>query len=86
MMFHGQGQIKMYHRKQNFIAELFHGRGKSKVSIVNDCSTEEEKSEYANNKQKYANNEVTYDVPSYFNAFNVFECGGNILDRLDVSY
>ena len=25
-------------------------------------------------------------MPNYFNAFNVFECGGNVLDRLDVSY
>ena len=35
---------------------------------------------------KDANNEVTYDVPNYFNAFNVFECGRNLLDRIDVSY
>ena len=33
-----------------------------------------------------ANNEVTYDVPYYFSAFNVFECGRKLLDRLDVSY
>ena len=25
-------------------------------------------------------------MPKYFNAFNVFECGRNILDILDVSY
>ena len=25
-------------------------------------------------------------MPDYFNAFNVLECGRNILDRLDVSY
>ena len=30
--------------------------------------------------------EVTYDVPYYFSAFNVFECGRKLLDRLDVSY
>ena len=46
-------------------------------------STEEDKSEFTINKQKDAKIEVTYDVPSYF---NVFECGRNILDRLDVSY
>ena len=44
------------------------------------------KSECNIKKQKDANNEETYDVPKYFNAFNVFECGGKILDRLDVSY
>ena len=49
-------------------------------------STEEDKSEFAIKKQKDANNEVTYDVTDYFNAFNVFECGRNTLDILDVSY
>ena len=37
------------------------------------CSTEEEKSECTVKKQKYTKNEVTYDVPNYFNTFNVFE-------------
>ena len=55
----------------------------SKVIIVNDCSTEEDKSECSINKQKGAKKEVTYDALSYF---NVFECGRKILDRLDVSY
>ena len=50
------------------------------------CSKEEYKSEYTITKQEDTKNEVTYDVPNYFNAFNVFECGRNILDRLDVSY
>ena len=31
-------------------------------------------------------NEVTYDVPKYFNVFKVFECRNKVLDRLDVSY
>ena len=72
---------------------------KSKLSIVNEtlsqnCSAdedelssmEEDKSKCAIKKQKYTNNEVIYDVPNYFNAFNVFKCGRKILDRLDVSY
>ena len=50
------------------------------------CSTKEEKSEFAIKKQKDAKNEVTYYEPEYFNAFNIFKCGRNILDRLDVSY
>ena len=50
------------------------------------CSTEEDKSECAIKKQKDANNEVTYDVTNYFNAFNVFKCGRKFLDRIDVSY
>ena len=37
-------------------------------------------------KKKGVKNEVTYDVLNYFNAFNVFKCGGKILDRLYVSY
>ena len=37
-------------------------------------------------KQKDANNEVTYDVPNYVNAFNIFERRRKLLDRLDVSY
>ena len=37
-------------------------------------------------EQKDANNEITYDVPNYFNVFNVFKCGGKLLYILDVSY
>ena len=33
-----------------------------------------------------AKNEVAYDATNYFIVYNVFECGGDILDRLDVSY
>ena len=43
----------------------------------------EDKLECLINKQKYAKNEVTNDVPRYF---NIFKCGQNILNRLDVSY
>ena len=49
-------------------------------------STEEDKSECAIKKQKSANNEVTSNVTNYLNAFNIFEWGINILDRIDVSY
>ena len=37
-------------------------------------------------QKKDANNEVTYDVPNYANAFNVFKRGREILDNLGVSY
>ena len=72
---------------------------KSKVIIVNKtllqscstdedelCYTEEDKPECAIRKQKDAKNEVTYDLPSYFNASKILECGRRILDRLDMSY
>ena len=49
------------------------------------CSKEEDKSECAIMKQKYENIEVTYDLPKYFNAFNIFKRGRKLLDRLDVS-
>ena len=49
-------------------------------------STEEEKSECAIKKPKYAKDEVPYDVTKYYNAFHEFEYGRNILDRLHVSY
>ena len=62
----------------------------SKRSIVNEplsqkCSadenelrsTKEDESEYVNEKQKGAKNEVTCDVKNYFNVSNVFECGWN---------
>ena len=42
---------------------------------------EENKSECIINKQKDVNNEVTYDVPNYF---NILECGGYILNKVDV--
>ena len=66
---------------------------KSKRSIVNKplsqkCSAKEnevrstknDESEFANKKQKDANNEVACDVTNYFNVSNVFECGRNIPD------
>ena len=46
------------------------------------CSTEEDKSECTITEEKYAGNEVTYDVPN-FNISNVFECGRN---NPDMSY
>ena len=51
--------------------------------IINECSTEEEKSECVINKKKYAKNEVTYNMSSYF---NIFECGRKLLNKLDVSH
>ena len=64
---------------------------KSKGIIVNKCFTEEDESECfqkninkqkdANNKANYEEYSVTDEVPSYF---NIFECGRNILNRLDV--
>ena len=35
------------------------------------------------NETEYEESSVTNDVPMYF---NVFECGKNLLNRLDVSY
>ena len=78
-LFYGREKIKNNHSKKT----LSHSCSTDKDGL---CSTEEDKSECAINKQKDANNEVTYDVPNYFNAFNVFKCGREILDRLEVSY
>ena len=47
------------------------------------CSTEEDKSEYTITEQKDKGNKVTYDVPNYFNASNVFEYK---INNPDVSY
>ena len=50
------------------------------------CSTEIDISYYTITEQKYSEYEessVTKEVPNYF---NIFECGGNILDRLGVTY
>ena len=38
---------------------------------------------YGTKDTEYKESSVTTEVPSYF---NIFECGRNILDRLDVSY
>ena len=74
-------------------------KSNSELSIVNEIllqnysadvdklySTEIEKSEYTITEQTYAEYEkysVTKEVPIYF---NMFECGRNHLDRLDVTY
>ena len=50
------------------------------------CSTEIDIPEYTITEQKdseYEEFSVTKEVPSYF---NIFECGRNLLDRLDVTY
>ena len=47
---------------------------------------EDDEYECVINKQKDANDEVAYNVPRYFNAFKVSECGRKLLDRLEVSY
>ena len=73
--------------------------GESKPSIVNEtlsqnysaevdelCSTKIYISEYTITEQKdveYEESSVKKEVLSYF---NIFECGGNLLDRLDVTY
>ena len=35
------------------------------------------------NETEYEESSVTYEVPSYF---NTFECGRNILNRIDMTY
>ena len=69
------------------------GKDKSKGIIVDGCFTEEDASECVLkniNKQKDVKNEteceeysVTDEFPSYF---NIFECGKDLLNRLDVTY
>ena len=65
----------------------------SKSIIVNEYYTKNEESECVHkninkkrdtkNMGKYEKYSVTDEVPSYF---NIFECVGNILNRLDVTY
>ena len=79
----------MYHRAQNFIAELFRKRERIRKIIVNEylsqnystdvdelCLSEEERSQCTIKEQKDAGNDVTYDVTydvPNFNVSNVFE-------------
>ena len=61
--------------------------------IVNECFTEEDKSECVHkniNKQKDVNIEAEYEkysvtdeVPIYF---NIFECGRNLFNKIDMTY
>ena len=71
-LFYKRGQIKMQHLQQKFIAELFRGRGLTMLYTI----TEQKDAEY----KEYS---VTKEVTSYF---NIFECGRNLLDQLDVKY
>ena len=73
-MFRKQGRIKKKHRQQNFIAELFRGRGQTMFNGGRQIRI--------HYYQKDERNEVTYDVPN-FNVYNIFECGRN---NPDVSY
>ena len=66
---------------------------KSKCIIVDECSTKENESGCVHkniNKQKGTNNEAEYEeysvtdkLPSYF---KIFECGKNLLRRIDLTY
>ena len=49
------------------------------------CSTEKDISEYMIEQKdaEYKESSVTKEVTSYF---NIFKCGRNLLDRLDVTY
>ena len=78
-MFYKQRKIKGHNSQQKFIAELFHEQEKI-------YSTDKDKSECTITKQKDGKYEIKYYVPNYFNAFNAFEWGRKLLDRLDVSY
>ena len=59
---------------------------KYSVDMDRLCSTEKDISEYIITEQKHAEykeSPFTKEVPSYL---NIFECGRNLLDRLDVTY
>ena len=70
---------------ENLLQSFSTNANKSKHSIVNETlsqncsadedglsSTEKDQSECAFKKKEDSKNEVPYDVPNYFNAFNVF--------------
>ena len=68
----------------------------SKSIIVDEISTEEIESECAHksaNKEKYAKNDVDHEEPSVTDNpvvketryFNIFECGRNLLKKIDVT-
>ena len=68
-------------------------RTNQKASLVDNCSMKEDGSECVHkniNKQKDANKEADYEEYSVTDELkrycNIFECGRNILNRLDVTY
>ena len=69
-------------------------KDKSKIIIVDESSTEDNESECLHksiNREKYANNEANYEEPSItydpvvkeLSYFNIFECGKNLLNKLE---
>ena len=94
-----EGESKQSIVNENLSQSYSTNGNKSKRTIVNktlsqNCSadedelssTEEYQSECAIEKQKDAKDEVPYYLTNYCNAFHVFQCRRNILDRLDMSY
>ena len=72
-------------------------KDESNIIIINESSTEESESECVHkniNREKDANNEAEYEEPTFTydpvvkepRYFNIFECGNNILNRLDTMY
>ena len=80
-----ESKLSIVHKKLSQSCST--NENESKRSIVNEtlsqnfsakenelCFTKEDKSEYANEKQKDAKNEVACNVINYFNVSNAFEC------------
>ena len=88
-----QSELKEFLVDEPLLQICSRDEDESKGVIVNECYTQEDESEYFHkniNKQKDARNEVEYkespitdEGPIYF---TIFECGGNLLNRRDVTY
>ena len=68
-------------------------KDESKSTIVEKCSSKDNESECVHkhlNKQKVAKNKSEYEESSDTNEvskyFNIFECGKNLINRLDMTY
>ena len=88
-----ESELKEFLLDKNILQIYSTDGDESKSIIVDKCSMDEDKQECVHKniiKQKDANIEAEYEktsvideVPTYF---NIFECGRNILNRLDVTY
>ena len=88
-----KSKLKEFLVNENLLQISYMDKDESKGITIDKYSTEEDKSECVQkdiNKQKDAKNEAEYEeysvpheVPIYF---NIFKCGGNLLNRIDVTY
>ena len=78
---HSKKNVSESDTKSDPLVDARTSDGNERKIIMRSQKCEQKKG--ANNEAHYEESSVTDEVPSYF---NIFECGRNLLNRLDLTY